>query len=151
MSVLCFPLSRTPLFMLPPLCRRLATTASAPAVASGWRNHLAGVASLRNRFVMVRHGESEANVLGLISCRPDASSGFKHGLSPAGREQAARASATLASALAGGDGNGGGGGPQAVPDELYIYTSDLRRTRETAEALRAGIGLSEAHVINGVS
>ena len=49
-------------------------------------NHLSDVVSLRNKYVAVRHGESEANIAHLISSNPEI--GTKtHGLSSNGRTQ----------------------------------------------------------------
>ena len=46
-------------------------------------NHLLNYSQLRNRFFVMRHGESEANILEVISNR-----GSVHGLTEKGRRQA---------------------------------------------------------------
>ena len=97
----------------------------------GWRNHLLGVGMLHNRYFALRHGESEANVAHLISCLPDFESGLAHGLSPQGHEQAARSHLDLNALL--------GSGLNLA--STHIYASDFRRTVETAEHLREGLGL----------
>ena len=84
-------------------------------------------------------------MLGLVSCRAEPRSGLLHGLSPAGREQAARAPDALRAQLLRARG-GGGAGAAPADDDVWIYTSDFRRTRETAEALRDGLGLARDRV-----
>ena len=73
------------------------------------------------RLYLVRHGESEANVAGLLQ-------GQTHGaLTAAGREAAARLGRTLASL--------------SVSDRpTAILTSDLRRAVETAEIIADALG-----------
>ena len=65
------------------------------------------------KLVFVRHGESEANLLREFSNR-----GLKHGLTPTGRQQAARLARTLHPILA-----------------SKIYASPLLRAVQTAEIL----------------
>ena len=117
----------------------------------------------KNTFCALRHGESEANVLKIISCRPDEvvistlsvfwarekvprwvfegpvtltsgppvqTSGFLHGLSPHGKQQAQSKAEELLKLL-----------PGFPRDTIKIVSSDFRRTRETAEYLREGLGL----------
>lgn len=73
------------------------------------------------RLLLVRHGESEANVAGVLQ-------GQSHGtLTATGREAAAR----LASALA---------RLPAAERPTAILTSDLRRAVETAEIIAAALG-----------
>ncbi len=71
------------------------------------------------RLYFVRHGESEANVLSIISNR-----GFKHGLTEKGRGQAA----TLAQNLKG-------------ASITRIYASPLKRAVETAKILAEAWGV----------
>lgn len=71
------------------------------------------------KLSFVRHGESEANVLGVISNR-----GRVHGLTEQGREQAATLAATLR-------------GTQVHA----LYSSPLLRAVETAEILGQALGL----------
>ena len=84
-------------------------------------NHLSSVGHLRNRYVAVRHGESEANVAHLISSH--AQRGVQlHGLSDHGRSQVLE---NTRSFLA-----------HRPSDESYrLISSDFRRARETAEIL----------------
>lgn len=105
------------------------------SVGRGYRNWLAPLKRLRNAYVALRHGESEANVAQIISCLPDAQSGFKHGLSARGQAQAEQAAAELERLV------GGGGSGLEQFSEVVVYASDFRRTAETAQALCAGLGL----------
>ncbi|MDA8314913.1 MAG: histidine phosphatase family protein [Actinomycetota bacterium] len=71
------------------------------------------------RLWLVRHGESTWNAAGLVQGQRDP------GLSPAGREQAARCATLLAA--------------QTRPEVLY--SSDLRRAVETAAPIAEALGL----------
>jgi glucosyl-3-phosphoglycerate phosphatase len=77
----------------------------------------------RNRFLGLRHGESEANVAGLIVSDP-ARGVAAWGLTPRGREQV-RASVLACAEL----------GPSTL-----VYSSDFLRARESAEVARAALG-----------
>jgi probable phosphoglycerate mutase len=78
---------------------------------------------LTTRYHIMRHGQSKANVLGIIvSCRENDRDG-EYGLTELGREQA------LAAASASG-----------LPRNTVIYSSDFSRARETAEIVRARLG-----------
>ncbi|MEZ6184307.1 MAG: histidine phosphatase family protein [Planctomycetota bacterium] len=80
--------------------------------------------SLRNTYYGLRHGESEANVQGLIACDPEtALKGF--GLSERGRTQVQASAAAQALALAG----------------AKVVTSDFARARQTAEIAAHVLGV----------
>ena len=88
-----------------------------------------GLSVLRNRYFVMRHGESEANVLGVMVGDPRRGiEGF--GLTDLGRRQALEAAALYKKSH----------GP--LLDGTEIVASDFRRTRETAELLAAGLGNS---------
>jgi len=70
-------------------------------------------------FFILRHGQSEANVKGLIASSPTAAS-TAFGLTAAGREQVR---ASLTSARASG----------ILPETCHVISSPLLRARETAE------------------
>ena len=75
---------------------------------------------LRNRYLGQRHGESEANVAGIVLSDP--ADGFpRWGLTRAGRAQIEAAIRAAGELL----------GPS--PGEIVIVSSDFKRTRETAE------------------
>ena len=85
---------------------------------------------LRNRYFVMRHGESEANILGVAVGDPRRGlEGF--GLTALGRRQAAEAA----------EGFKKSHGPLLVRAEsTEIVASDFQRTRETAELFAAGLG-----------
>lgn len=79
---------------------------------------------LKNTYYGLRHGESEANVAGLIACDPStARSGF--GLSEQGRVQVQSTAVTHRAALA----------------SARVVTSDFARARQTAELVAQVIEL----------
>ncbi|ATG56446.1 histidine phosphatase family protein [Brachybacterium ginsengisoli] len=81
---------------------------------------------------MLRHGESTANVEGLIVSVPGPRALTEVGLTPLGREQARRAAAQgLAQGL----------GPGTV-----VISSDFARALQTAEEFAAGIGAAAPRV-----
>ena len=86
---------------------------------------------LNHRYVALRHGQSEANVQGIISSEPSVAV-VQHGLSASGRAQAQKAGVALVE-LAKASGCG-----------LAVVTSDFKRALETAQAVheaaeRAGV------------
>ncbi len=86
-----------------------------------------GLQVLRNRYFVMRHGESEANVLGVAVGDPQRGvPGF--GLTDLGRHQAAAAASAFAQTY------------RVLLDSTEVFTSDFRRTRETAELLAKGLG-----------
>ena len=97
-----------------------------------------GLQVLRNRYFVMRHGESEANVLGVAVGDPQRGvRGF--GLTDLGRRQAAAAASAFAQTH------------RVLLDRTEIFTSDFRRTRETAELLAEGLGASRpVPVIEGL-
>jgi broad specificity phosphatase PhoE len=89
-------------------------------------NHLSGVDRLTNTFSIMRHGQSRANVAGIIvSCIENDRRG-DYGLSELGRKQA------LETAQACG-----------LPRDTVIWSSDFARARQTAEILRAHLDAPE--------
>ena len=89
-------------------------------------NHLQGVGRLTNTFSIMRHGQSKANVAGIIvSCIENDRRG-DYGLSELGRKQA------LESAQA-----------CELPRDTVIWSSDFSRARQTAEILRAHLDAPE--------
>jgi len=88
-----------------------------------------GLSVLRNRYFVMRHGESEANVLGVMVGDPRRGiEGF--GLTDLGRRQALEAAAVYKKSHS------------PLLDGTEIVASDFRRTRETAELLAEGLGNS---------
>ncbi len=86
-----------------------------------------GLRVLRNRYFVMRHGESEANVLGVtVGDRRRGLEGF--GLTDLGRRQAVEAAAVFKKSHS------------PLLDSTEIVASDFRRARETAELLAEGLG-----------
>jgi len=92
-------------------------------------NHLIGSVSLANRFSVMRHGQSKANVAGVIVSRIETDRGGDYGLSEAGRRQ------VLAAARQCG-----------LPPDTVICSSDFSRARQTAEIVRGCLGAREVMV-----
>ena len=86
-------------------------------------NHLSGVNRLANRYHAMRHGQSKANVAGVIVSGIESDRLGDWGLSDLGREQ------VLAAARACG-----------LPPDTVICSSDFSRARQTAEIVRARLG-----------
>ena len=82
------------------------------------------------RVVILRHGESEANVAGLIVSDPG-NGVDRYGLSPRGEQEAAAAAATLAAQ------------PWLVG--APVAASDFLRTRQTAAVVAAALQSSVSH------
>lgn len=87
---------------------------------------------MTHRVWVLRHGESTANVEGLIVSVPGPRALTEVGLTPRGREQA-RAAAR--------DGRAQGLGPETV-----VITSDFARALQTAEEFAAGLGAAPPRV-----
>ena len=84
--------------------------------------HVLGLKMLHNRYLVMRHGESEANVLGIAVGDPQRGvEGFP--LTDLGRRQAVEAARAFKESYA----------PSV--NETEIVASDFRRTRETAETV----------------
>lgn len=83
---------------------------------------------LKNRYFALRHGQSTANVEGVISSLPAVGT-TTHGLTPLGVEQARSAAPQILAALGG----------TAELSRLVVYASDFTRARETAEEAQAAL------------
>jgi glucosyl-3-phosphoglycerate phosphatase len=92
-------------------------------------NHLSDRERLANRYSVMRHGESKANVAGVIVSSIDRDRGGDFGLSELGREQSRVAA------------RGSG-----LPADTVICSSDFSRARETAEIVRGCLGTPEVIV-----
>jgi broad specificity phosphatase PhoE len=89
-------------------------------------NHLRGIDRLANTFSIMRHGQSRANVAGVIVSNIETDRQGDYGLSELGRVQA------LETALGCG-----------LPTDTLICSSDFARARQTAEIVRAHLGAPE--------
>lgn len=86
----------------------------------GYTNHLAGVDRLANTFSVMRHGQSRANVDGIIVSRIESDRRGDYGLSELGRKQALETAQSC-----------------GLPRDTIIYSSDFSRASQTAEIVRA--------------
>lgn len=94
---------------------------------------------LANCVVLVRHGQSEANVADLISSDPAVGT-VEHSLTSRGELQASRAAQLIAGMLA---------ERRAEFDKdtpVVVFCSDFTRTRRTAGIIAKDLGLDEASV-----
>ena len=86
-------------------------------------NHLSGGHRLANRYHAMRHGQSRANVAGVIVSGIESDRRGDWGLSELGREQALAAARDC-----------------GLPADTLICSSDFSRARQTAEIVRARLG-----------
>jgi glucosyl-3-phosphoglycerate phosphatase len=89
-------------------------------------NHLSRVNRLANRFSVMRHGQSKANARGIIVSRIENDRDGDYGLTELGRQQ------VLAAAQRSG-----------LPAGTVICSSDFSRARQTAEIVRAHLGVPQ--------
>jgi len=97
--------------------------------ADGSASHLSGVDRLTNTFSIMRHGQSKANVAGIIVSRIENDLRGDYGLSELGRAQALEA--VQARGLSSG---------------TVIFSSDFSRARQTAEIVGAHLGAPEVNL-----
>jgi broad specificity phosphatase PhoE len=95
-------------------------------------SHLSGIDHLANTYSVMRHGQSKANVAGIIVSRIESDRHGDYGLSELGRTQALEAAQAC-----------------DLPRDIVICSSDFSRARQTAEIVRAyldapGVDLAEA-------
>jgi broad specificity phosphatase PhoE len=95
-------------------------------------NHLDAVDRLGNTYSVMRHGQSKANVAGLIVSRIETDRRGDYGLSELGRTQALEAARAC-----------------SLPADTLICSSDFSRARQTAEIVREyleapGISIAQA-------
>lgn len=102
-------------------------------------------AGLKNRYFGLRHGESEANKLGVISSDPDIGSRM-HGLTALGRSQARLAASELLRQV---------DRDTVDPSTLVFVSSHFRRARETAEqciqAVQSALAIERAPRVTSAS
>jgi glucosyl-3-phosphoglycerate phosphatase len=94
-------------------------------------NHLDGVDRLANRFAVMRHAQSKANVAGIIVSRIENDRRGDYGLSELGCQQALVAARDC-----------------GLPESTVICSSEFSRARQTAEIVRAYLGAPEV-VLSG--
>ncbi len=89
-----------------------------------------------NTITLMRHGEAESNVLDIISSDPSAAGLQKHGLTMNGKGQVEITAKALLEKV------------QKTGKKITkIYSSDFRRTRETAEHIASVLGIDPSEII----
>jgi broad specificity phosphatase PhoE len=86
-------------------------------------NHLSGLDRLANNFSVMRHGQSKANVEGIIVSRVENDRSGDYGLTELGRKQALTAAQGC-----------------GLPAGTLIFSSDFARARQTARIVRDQLG-----------
>lgn len=89
-------------------------------------NQLSSVGRLANRYYGMRHGESKANVAGLIVSRIETDRSGDYGLSERGRRQAVEAARDC-----------------GLTAQTMICSSDFARAWQTAQIVRERLGVAE--------
>lgn len=91
---------------------------------------------LRHRYFVLRHGESEANVAGIITSDPEVGT-KKYGLTAKGRAVTEASAENFATSVLGlpaaGEGRAAAGEGATQLPSVRIYASDFKRTRETSQ------------------
>eukprot|EP00124_Ichthyophonus_hoferi_P001965 Ihof_evm8s119 gene=Ihof_evmTU8s119 len=87
---------------------------------------------LHNVFIIMRHGQSEANVAKLITSRPE-NAIPAYGLTDTGKEQARISGLEIREWIK----------ENRPQDDVEIHCSDFKRTRETAEVVRGVLGVDK--------
>ena len=98
---------------------------------------------LKNVYYLLRHGQSEGNVEGIISSARSLATSEKHGLTALGYEQGINSAADLISLLDKQMTEKGLKTNDAAARKVYFYSSPFARARQTAEACLDGIGREE--------
>lgn len=92
-------------------------------------NYLEGLEKLKNHYFIIRHGESRANVKGIILSHPEA--GTKaFGLTEKGKKQVEESASKN----------------KVLDKSTIIYSSDFKRARETAEIARKVFKTKPVHL-----
>ncbi|MBD3244962.1 MAG: histidine phosphatase family protein [Candidatus Moranbacteria bacterium] len=100
---------------------------------TNYMNNLKNVTQLKNTYYILRHGESKANVQGIILSNPEDGT-INFGLTNKGRKQ------VRTSALKNTDLN----------EDTVIYSSDFTRARETADIARKIFGSSKLYLVKNL-
>lgn len=118
--------------------KRAAEAAVGDEPASICRKSVAQQLRLRHRYFSLRHGESEANVAGIIIGDPEVGT-QRYGLTSRGREAVVVAAEKFASSVLGLTAGSEDAGPTQLP-RIHIYASDFVRTQETAKIFATALG-----------
>jgi glucosyl-3-phosphoglycerate phosphatase len=105
-------------------CGTVDHTGSADRTGSA--DHVGALERLGNRYFVMRHGQSKANVAGIIVSRIETDASGDYGLSEAGREQVLAAARTC-----------------GLPAGTLVCSSDFTRAAQTAKIMAAHLGSPE--------
>lgn len=123
----------SPLLRPGPLLRLLSTSPPPPSQEASLSLDLP---SLRNTFLGLRHGNSEANQLGVVSSSPAVAT-VSHGLSPLGVSQATASALAFAGQVK----------LERYSENVRIVTSDFLRARATADVLFSKYSNSDVDIL----
>mmetsp|Transcript_20614 Transcript_20614/g.42024 ORF Transcript_20614/g.42024 Transcript_20614/m.42024 type:complete len:308 (+) Transcript_20614:238-1161(+) len=85
---------------------------------------------LHNEFYLLRHGQSEGNVEGVISSARSLATSEKHSLTPLGYEQGRESARKLLECIE----REGDGGTAEAKRRVFFYSSPFARARQTAQS-----------------
>jgi len=94
---------------------------------------------LKNHFYLLRHGQSTANVEGIISSARSLAGSTEHGLTLLGIQQGRDAAASLVDMVEEDLNNDNRGDVPKSSKQVYFYSSPFARAKETAEACLKGL------------
>lgn len=94
---------------------------------------------LKNYYYLLRHGQSTANVQGIISSARSLAGSTKHGLTLLGIEQGKESAVSLVDMIADDMNNK----DDSSTKQVYFYSSPFARAKETAEACLKGISQNQ--------
>ena len=98
--------------------------------------------ALKNTYYLLRHGQSEGNVEGVISSARSLATSSKHGLTPLGYEQGLNSASDLFHLIES-QSQMKEGVVLSPSNKVYFYSSPFSRAKQTAEACLDGIALEE--------
>jgi probable phosphoglycerate mutase len=101
-----------------------SSSSSSEGSSQSFRNHLLPIEKLNNTYFALRHGQSMANVQGIIASNPSVAC-LEYGLSPVGQEQARKAGNDLVDRYLKEQNSNVRG--------VVVVSSDLLRAKETAQ------------------
>ena len=91
------------------------------------------LSELKMKYFLLRHGQSEGNVEGVISSARSLATSSKHGLTPLGYKQGKNSASNLLTLI---ESQKEG---SKSPNKVYFYSSPFSRAKQTAEACLDGI------------
>ncbi|MGH7195783.1 MAG: histidine phosphatase family protein [Candidatus Saccharimonadales bacterium] len=93
-------------------------------------NRLASIDKLNNRYFIMRHGQSRANIEEIIVSDPKLGKSSRYGLTDLGKQQAEQAAKN-----------------SGLSQNIIIYSSDFSCARQTADIVGRIIGVSEIKTV----